>query len=703
MSNAPIDKKGRRDLRRRIALACAASAVATVALGGTFWWTRHRTVTAARDRARGEAQRAAKVIDAELTRFQLVVRAVADDLDSGRVSRAALGERLRGAVDATPQMSGIGAAFVPLAWDPGLRLYAPYYERKGESVGLVQLDSLYDYTQGQYEWYHKPLREGPSWSEPALSAADSAAAVEYSAPFRLGGGSSAPPSGVVHGTMSLAEINELVSSLDLGEFGYSFLVSKNGFLISHPFSEEYAPEHRAAATRGKEAERMLSSIPAAGRSSVEEEVDPVTGEPCWVFSEPVPSTGWTVGVVFFNGLSAQNRVLRRQQIRFAVALIVTACLLLAFLLEPYRHAHDVLTLWTGSVIGSLLLVLGIGWLWSIGYGADFAPAASQTVLVDKAGVRRFVLDTTRRSLKRTGDLPIMVPTGVFIQTLEIISPNNVAFTGYVWQKYATNIPKTITRGFVLPDAADRSITEAYRRVDGETETIGWYVKAVIRQNFDYSGYPLDEQDFKLRLWHSDLDSGVVLVPDLDSYRIIHPLARAGLENDFNLPGWTVQRTQFSSRTRDRTTTFGIDASQRNGGTELSFDVIIDRHILEPVFSNLLPLAVSGFMVFALLLMLKESTRVNIIQTLAAYSALFFVIILSQLDLRRRVSGTNILYIEYFYFITYGAMLASALITLTNGWPGILPQIEQREHFYPKLLFWPLTLTALAVITICAFY
>jgi hypothetical protein len=228
------------------------------------------------------------------------------------------------------------------------------------------------------------------------------------------------------------------------------------------------------------------------------------------------------------------------------------------------------------------------------------------------------------------------------------------------------------------------------------------VKAVLRQDFDYSGYPLDEQDFRLRLWHADLDSGVVLVPDLDSYRIIHPLARAGLENDFKLPGWTIERTQFASRLRDRPSSFGIGRGG-GAGTELSFDVLIRRRILEPIFSNLLPLAVSGFMVFALLLMIKEATRSNIIQTLAAFSALFFVVILSQLDVRRRVSGADILYIEYFYFVMYGAMLAGALITLTNGWPGHFPKIEQREHLFPKLLFWPITLACLAVITICAFY
>src|SRR5262249_5845077 len=185
-------------------------------------------------------------------------------------------------------------------------------------------------------------------------------------------------------------------------------------------------------------------------------------------------------------------------------------------------------------------------------------------------------------------------------------------------------------------------------------------------------------------------------------KIIHPLARAGLEKDFVLPGWAVERTMFSSRTRNRTTTFGVDPNQ-DIATELAFDVVIDRRIFEPLFSNLLPLAVSAFMVFALLLIVKESTRTNVVQTLAAFSGLFFVVILSELDLRRRVTTTTILYIEYYYFVMYGTILCAALITLTNGYPGLFPTVEHREHFFPKLLFSPLILVTLAVIALAVFY
>jgi len=103
------------------------------------------------------------------------------------------------------------------------------------------------------------------------------------------------------------------------------------------------------------------------------------------------------------------------------------------------------------------------------------------------------------------------------------------------------------------------------------------------------------------------------------------------------------------------------------------------------------------------LIVKESTRGNVVQTLSAFSGLFFVIILSQLDLRRRVSGASILYIEYYYFVMYCAIVTAALTTLTNGWPGLFPRIEHREHFLPKLLFWPVILVALTVITLVIFY
>ena len=492
------------------------------------------------------------------------------------------------------------------------------------------------------------------WSEPAIADTLGVAAVAYSAPISR---SAAAPQGVIHGSMSLTEVNDIVSSVDVGEFGYSFLVSKGGFVIAHPFADEYALGMR-----------VFTGTPVDRPNEVVDVVDPVTGEPSWLFTATVPATEWTLGVVFFKDQTGRSEQLRRQQIHFVVALMVAACLLIALVLEPHRRTEVPRRLWLGVGAGSLVLVLGIGFLWRISHGATPPDPEEETVFVDDGSVRRFTLDTMRGSLAGAGGLPTFVPTGVFIQTMEILSPNNVAVTGYVWQKYAPSVPAAVTRGFVLPDASDHTITEAYRTAAADGETIGWHVKATIRQSFDYGNYPLDQQEFRMRVWHSDLNRSVVLVPDLAAYKIIHPLARSGIDSNFVLPGWTVTRTQFGSRPRIRTTTYGL-ATEGDAGTELDFEVVITRNIIEPMFSNLLPLTVSGFMVFSLLLIVKESTRGNVVQTLSALSGLFFVIILSQLDLRRRVSGSSVLYIEYYYFVMYCAIVATALITLTNGWPG----------------------------------
>ena len=674
--------------RLAVGAACLVGVIITVVLGVAYQRALGQAVTAARDHASREADRAAGVIDAELRRFEVSVDGVAGAINSGRPDTETLMAHLRQGVDRTPQMAGIGVAFRPLAHDPNLRLFAPYLRRRGDAVDQLQLDTLFDYTQGNRDWFEGPLKAGRStWSEPGVAETIGATGVDYSAPLMRGG----TAVGVVHGTMSLTEVNDIVSSVDVGEFGYSFLVSQGGFVISHPFADEYALGMR-----------VFTGISLEGHGIVEDVTDPVTGEPSWMFSEVVPATGWRLGVVFFKDQTGKSEALRRQRIHLAVALVATLCLLLALVLEPCRHSYAPVRLWLGVGAGSLILLLGITFIWVVSYGANPQVHETETTFVDKGSVRRFTLDTMRGALANKGTLPSFVPTGVFIQTMEILSPNNVAVTGYVWQRYARSIPKEVARGFVLPDATDREITEAYRSSSADAETIGWYVKATVRQKFDYANYPLDQQQFRLRIWHSDLDRSIVLVPDLEAYTIIHPLARAGIDGNFVLPGWAVNRTQFGSSPRIRTTTYGL-AAEGDAGAELAFDVIINRRIIEPMFSNLLPLTVSGFMVFALLLIVKESTRAAVVQTLAAFSGLFFVVILSQLDLRRRVSGASILYIEYFYFVMYCTIVVAALTTLTNGYPGLFPGIERREHFLPKLLYWPVILAAIAVITLVTFY
>ena len=688
---------------RWLTICAAATLLATIVFGVQYWRAQQRALTQARERAHGEAQRAARVIEADLSRMPGIVRAIADDFSSGRTPKARLVERLKQAIDTAPQLIGLGAAFSAYQYDPGLRLYAPYYRRVGENTELIDLDARYDYTQGDRDWFRRPFTDGPSWSEPALTDASSVPVVEFSVPF-TDGPSSTTPIGVIHGTISLSAVDELIRSLDLGEFGYGFLVSNKNFVISHPFGTEQADRigidagpARRDAVRG-----MFNTLHTGKAAVIEHVVDPVTGEPSWVFSEPVPATGWTVGVVFFKEETAGGRLFRRPQMRATLAALAfaTTLLLMAFV---RRYDGSLPMLWQGVLATTVLFVIGIGCLWREGYASTLPRTQEQTIFANTTSVRQFRLVTTKTSLTTRGTLPYFVPTGVYIQTLDVASPTNVLVTGYVWQRYAKNIPASIARAFTLPDAADSTIKESFRRSEGDADTIGWTIKATIRQSFDFAKYPLDQQTFQLRVWHADIEKGVILLPDLDAYRIFHPLARPGIEKNLILPGWNVERTQFTNDMTARSTSFGAAGSNSDTANELSFNIVLNRKILEPVFSSLLPLTVASFMVFSLLLLVRESTRGNVVQILSAFSGLFFVGILSELDLRRRLASSSISYIEYFYFVLYGAIVCVALVNLTNAYPGYFPRIEHREHLWPKLLYWPAILTALLVLTVLVFY
>lgn len=680
--------------------------VTAIGLAVMYLLGSRRATAELRERAATEAARAASVIDNELGRVPTVVSAIAADLSSGRIPKTDIQPRLQTALDINPQLIGVGAAFVPHRFNPELRLYAPAYRRHGETSSFVELDSLYDYTLGATGWYQAGLASKGAWTEPSTDGTQGAV-VEYAAPFT--DPSSSTPNdvaGVVHATMSLAEVDDLIQSLDLGDVGYGFLVSQQGFPISHPFAQEFGdeadPSAAARTTSLDQARRVFEAARAAGSGIVENVIDPVTGEPSWILSQPVPSTGWTIGIVFFNQQAENSLTFRRQKMAITAAFLLTAMLALwSAVLKRYRGGFRIL--WMGVGVTVVLLVIAIGFLWQHGFGAPVTVTDGQTVFANAGSVRRFVLETTRTSLQRRGTLPRYVPTGVIIETLELTGPNNVKVSGYVWQRYPDNIPRNITRGFLLPEASDVTLREAYRRKTAEAETIGWFFKAEIRQSFDYAKYPLDQQDFRFRIRHQDLDQSVILIPDLESYQIIHPLARLGLEADLTLPGWSVARTQFSNIASNRNTSFGIADSAGGLANELAFNVILNRRILEPVFSSVLPIAVSSFMVFVLLLVIAPVTRGNIVQILAAFSGLFFILILSELDLRRRMSSSAILYIEYFYFVIYLAILSQALVAITNLFTGHVPWLEQRDHIIPKLVYWPVILTALFVITFVVFY
>ena len=78
------------------------------------------------------------------------------------------------------------------------------------------------------------------------------------------------------------------------------------------------------------------------------------------------------------------------------------------------------------------------------------------------------------------------------------------------------------------------------------------------------------------------------------------------------------------------------------------------------------------------------------------------LLLAQVNLRSKIGSSNIIYIEYFYFVLYTAILgvaANALLFTLKG-HGIS---QYRENLISKLLFWPYLLGACFGVTLVFLY
>ena len=100
---------------------------------------------------------------------------------------------------------------------------------------------------------------------------------------------------------------------------------------------------------------------------------------------------------------------------------------------------------------------------------------------------------------------------------------------------------------------------------------------------------------------------------------------------------------------------------------------------------------------------KEYTKKGKIEfdaqtTLSSCATLIFIVILAHIDLRGDFSSGGFFYLEYFYFVMYLMILLVALNATLFTW-GVKNFFSR--HF--KLLYWPVLLGSLWVITLSTFY
>lgn len=405
---------------------------------------------------------------------------------------------------------------------------------------------------------------------------------------------------------------------------------------------------------------------------------------------------------------------------FPFVTAVVCCLLVAAVLvvRPERlHPTRLVRL---SAIWSILLLGALLTTWLLinndvrEIGPDGAGLDNSVAVHDLADVDRY-LSAHALALAPGQVAPIQIPTGIFIETIEFVTANNVQISAFIWQRYGPQVPDEVVRGFTLPGVTAESImaTDAYTVENDDGSTVqGWHVHMTVRHRHDYRNFPFDRQDVFLRMWPSVPDRRVVLVPDFVSYPDISPASLPGLDHHFVGGGWTVEHTYFSLNMNDDNTTFGFpDGATPRGFPELSFNVGLKRNFVEPFIDDVLLAIVVALLLFAVVVLNSQNmdrrTRfgVTTFGVLATSGTLLFTVLTKHNQIRSEVTPGQIVYIEVLPFLLYVTILLAVTnaILLLAAPADRLGFIFYADNLLPDVIYWPALLGSLWLVTLFVFW
>lgn len=368
-----------------------------------------------------------------------------------------------------------------------------------------------------------------------------------------------------------------------------------------------------------------------------------------------------------------------------------------------------------AITWSVVLLLALGVLWSLVDANAAGDTNIGTQVVSRAEADAYLstamADPAPDGAATNSARRWLVPTGVLLQAIEFSNANDVQASGYVWQTYPPDFPTDIPRGVSFPEAiAESSPSDPAYTVplaDG-SQVLGWRFRVTLRQRFDYSLYPFDRQDVWLLLWAEDVQRRVVLVPDFAAYPTLDPATLPGLGDDFVDAGWVPIAASFSYGPNRDNATFGLP-ERATSFPQLYYNMVLKRSFMGPFLDHVVFAAVVSVLLFLILCLTAPDTAtrtrfgISTFGVLGTCSGLLFAVILKDNQIRSTVSTGEIVYVEILPFLLYGSILLVAANALLLDAPIRLRLVDYRNNLLPDLLFWPLLLGALLVLTILVFF
>lgn len=613
-----------------------------------------------------------------------------------------------------PEIRGVTACYEPNGFSEDTRLFCPYYHKGNQSYVFVE--ESYDYTiKGSgTAWYTGVVENGVTWANPYYGTAAGEWYVDYGVPFYYQTG---PKKGQVRGiidfSLEMGDFKNLVHSISVGKTGYAFITAGNGAFITHPVSDYIGTKTLADVIETEVSPEMVMAYKAIKdkKTGHLEFVDSATGSQSLFFFDNISTSGYGLGLFFSKKDLAGNQVaLNRRYVKMALTFSVFLVILIALYFgrdDLDRREIEVLSLLTSVLLFANIYLIGsLQHRLLVSLDANGSPP-----IVDTTSLERFIgqQDEKASRLKIAKSTP--VPTGIYIERMEFADSYNVNLGGTVWQRYPLNVAEDVNVGFRFPQmspfAEAAYVEESYRETIEPKEgaegylLVGWDFRVTLRLNLEYKDFPFDKRHLDIEITPLSATDNLVFVPDLSGYKFTNPDRKSGMSKDIELSGNHIVETYFNFTTHTKDAGFGYPSHATFEDVPvLHYNVTLNRKLLNAFVTYLIPIFVTLSMIYILILAsTKSGDRQGIIESMAAF---FFVLIFSHIDLRKDIVTADLIFIEYFYFITYLMIVLSTLNLITYT-KDRTQMFDYNENQIYRAVYFPIFFFLLLVVMLVRFY
>jgi len=689
------------------------SLVATAIVSHRYFSFKNKITSSLKNIVEKKATNAVVKINKEFEEITQIANKFADVLSkTGATDKTKIEKDLQNILQKNPGLYGAGIAFEPFAFKENTKLYAPYAIRKQNwEIKIEQIEKTYDYTIPkksagfpETDWYLKPIKSGAMWSEPYFATTSNTIIVEYEVPFYAPKDKEKKqPIGIIFLNYNLNQIKRIVTSLNLKQAGYGFIISPKGIFINHPIEKFYLEQNNISNIEKEFDEKKLSEITEKlikEKSYTIDKYDEFSKRNCLITFQLIPATKWLLVSVDFKdemfGIYAKQ--FRQNEIIISLSLLIFLIILFIFIACCLRKNLNIV--WGCSIVITLFLSAEIFHIWNLAFTKNVREIVESEIIVGNSDLNNFIKQYKgQSSIFRKLPKTYFIPTGLLVRNITFSDINHISLVGYVWQKYDNDLPKDLKKGFFFPQSTQTVKDEAYQHDKNGTIIIGWNFKCIISQSLQYSSYPLDYKNLIVKISPSDHEHNIILIPDFDSYTLITPQSLPGIQPHTILKGWNLEQSFFSYKKPEFETSLGLKKITPTALPQLEFNTVIKRKFLQPFVSRMLPLIVALVLLFITLMIIRKKSFFVILSIIAG---IFFSLVLAQISLRTFLPTQEFFYLEYFYYVAY-LMMTGIIINLTFHLRVKKELRQEKDNLLAKLFYWPILLSVLLVLTVYTFY